>query len=256
MNPSAKTITLRILIGLFLLSFGAIVGVYLGIRKEPQWISLFNGEDMEGWVVKCLEKDAGKGYWRIENGYLTCNSMGDKDHGSVWLQHLVTLDDFELRLRFRAYRDSPGNSGVQVRSRWITNEDSPGEGRFEGPQIDIHPPTPWRTGLIYDETLGVQRWIYPDLPDWKIDPGQGPRQWIFNYAEDPRPWNDLLIRCQGTRITTTLNQMQVSDYDGEGLLNDANHQERGVGMNGHIALQLHARDELRIEFKDIFVREL
>ncbi|MCB1124098.1 MAG: DUF1080 domain-containing protein [Verrucomicrobiae bacterium] len=246
----------RIIIGTVLLSLGAIVGVYLGIRKEPVWISLFNGQDLEGWEVKCVEKDSGKNYWSVQNGYLTCNSMGDKDHASVWLQHLVTLDDFELRLKFRAHRDSPGNSGVQVRSRWIEEAGSSGEGRYEGPQIDIHPPTPWRTGLIYDETEGAQRWIYPDLPNWKIEPEQGPQQWIFGYADDPRPWNDLLIRCEGTRITTTLNQLQVADYDGDGLLNDANHQKRGVGMKGHIALQLHVKDELLLEFKDIYVREL
>ena len=52
MNPSAKSILNRIIIGTVLLSLGAIVGVYLGIRKEPVWISLFNGQDLEGWEVK------------------------------------------------------------------------------------------------------------------------------------------------------------------------------------------------------------
>ena len=256
MNPSAKSIINRIIVGTVLLSLGAVIGVYLGIRKEPVWISLFNSEDLDGWEVKCLPADAGKNYWRVEEGYLVCNSLGDKNHSSVWLQHLVQLEDFELKLKFRAFRDVPGNSGIQVRSRWTANPDSPDGYRMEGPQIDIHPPTPWRTGLIYDETWEAKRWIAPSLPDWKIEPEQGPQQWIFNYAGDPNQWNELLIRCEGTRITTTLNNMVVSNFDGEGLLNDDAHQKRGVGMKGQIALQLHAKDELHLEFKDIFVREL
>jgi len=127
---------------------------------------------------------------------------------------------------------------------------------MEGPQIDIHPPLPWRTGLIYDETRETKRWVSPSLPDWKIEPEQGPAQWVFNFADDPKYWNDLVIRCEGTRIITMLNSMVVSDLDGEGVLNDADHQKHQVGMKGQIALQLHAKDELRIEFKDIFVRVL
>jgi hypothetical protein len=256
MNLSAKSIINRIVVGTVLLSTGALIGVYWGTHSDPVWISFFNSEDLDGWKVRCLNEDVGKNYWRVEDGTIVCDSMGDKDHNSVWLQHVVELDDFELKLKFRAYRDSPGNSGVQVRSRWDPSADAPDGARMEGPQIDIHPPLPWRTGLIYDETRETKRWVSPSLPDWKIEPEQGPAQWVFNFADDPKYWNDLVIRCEGTRIITMLNSMVVSDLDGEGVLNDADHQKHQVGMKGQIALQLHAKDELRIQFKDIFVRVL
>lgn len=256
MNLSAKAVFNRVLIGAFLLSLGAIIGVYVGIRRDPVWISLFNGKDLYGWKVQCLDADAGKEYWRVEDGMIICDSMGDKEHNYVWLQHVLEMDDFELKLKFRAFRDSPGNTGVQVRSRWDSSPEAPNGGWLDGPQIDLHPPAPFRTGLIYDETREEKRWIHPDLADWKIDPSQGPEQWVFNYADDPQAWNELVIRCEGTKITTILNNMVMSDYDGKGTLDNSNHQAHRVGLSGFIALQLHAKDELKIHFKDIFFREL
>jgi hypothetical protein len=123
---------------------------------------------------------------------------------------------------------------------------------MDGPQVDIHPPAPWRTGLIYDETRGVRRWISPSLRDWKIEPGNAPHHSTWK-ADD---WNDLHIRCTGTRIQTWLNDARVVDFNGEGILNDEAHRVHGVGMKGHIALQLHTGDELYIQFKDIIIRPL
>jgi hypothetical protein len=40
------------------------------------------------------------------------------------------------------------------------------------------------------------------------------------------------------------------------VLNDENHQKYNVGMKGHIALQLHTKDELKMRYKDIFIQEL
>ena len=256
MNYSLKSIITRILVGTFLLSIGAIIGVYIGISRDPVWYSLFDGETLDGWELKAAPEDQDKGYWKVENGAIVCDSMGDKDHGAVFLQHKLPMDDFELKLKFQAYRDSPGNSGIQVRSRWDPQSKEKDGGRMEGPQIDIHPPLPWRTGLIYDETWESRRWISPSMSDWKISEEQGPKEWLFNYADDPNPWNDLVIRCEGTTMKVTVNRVPISDFDGSGILDDAAHEQRGVGMKGQIALQLHQKDELKIAFKDIFIREL
>ena len=214
MNPAAKSIINRLLVGGTLMFLGAFAGLWWAMERDPVWLPLFNGVDLSGWTVQCLENDRGKNFWRVENGTLLCDSMGHGDHGSIWLQHLHEFGDFELKFKFKAFRDSPGNSGVQVRSRWESGKGDPQEGRMHGPQVDIHPPGPWRTGLIYDETQEVQRWISPSLPDWKIQPSQGPEKWLFYYADDPNPWNEMVIRCQGTHITTTVNRMPISDFNG------------------------------------------
>jgi hypothetical protein len=256
MNLSAKSIITRIVIGTILLSVGAIIGVYHGISRDPVWYSLFDGETLDGWELKAAPDDQEKGYWQVVEGAIVCNSMGDKNHGAVFLQHKLPIDDFELKLKFQAFRDSPGNSGVQIRSRWDADSTEAQGGRMEGPQIDIHPPLPWRTGLIYDETWESRRWISPSMESWKISEEQGPEEWLFNYANDANPWNDLVIRCEGTKIQVTVNRVPISDFDGTGILDSPDHQKRGVGMNGQIALQLHQKDELHLKFKDIFIREL
>jgi hypothetical protein len=74
--------------------------------------------------------------------------MGDKSHGAVWLFYEEELTDFELKIKFQAYEDSLGNSGLQVRSRFYEGGD------IDGPQFDIHPPAPFRTALLYDESDG------------------------------------------------------------------------------------------------------
>tara|TARA_B100001123_G_scaffold449949_2_gene617635 strand:+ start:6757 stop:7515 length:759 start_codon:yes stop_codon:yes gene_type:complete len=252
MNPAAQSIINRVLVGTLLLSLGAVLGVYIGIRRDPVWVPLFNGENLEGWTVRASEADSGKDFWRVANGEIICDSTSNKAERAVWLEHALVIDDFELRLKFKTYSGLQGNSGIQIRSRW---EEGSG-GKMHGPQIDIHPPAPWRTGLIYDETIGENRWISPSLPDLKIDENQGPSRWVFHFTGDPQPWNELIIRCEGTKITTLVNRMEISDFDGAGVLDNPNHQKYGVGMLGNIALQLHANHELKIHFKDILVRKL
>jgi hypothetical protein len=256
MNLSAKSIINRIIVGTIFLSVGAIIGIYIGMKKDLYWVTLFNGKDLSGWSIESFDTDSQKEYWKAADGMIVCDSMGDKDHDSIWLKHALEIEDFELKLKFRAYRDSPGNSGVQVRSRWVSRPDLPKGAWMHGPQVDIHPPLPWRTGLIYDETPETKRWISPSMSSWKIESTDGPSEWVFNYADSPNAWNDLIIRCNGTQITTTLNGMLVTDFEGEGLLNDVAHKKHRVGMRGFIALQLHTKDELKMHFKDIFIREL
>lgn len=208
--------------------------------------ALFNGKDLSGWTVKCRPEDAGKAFWSVEDGALVCNSMGRKDHDYVWLVSAGEYADFTLRLKFQVHKESTGNSGVQIRSRYDDETYW-----MNGPQVDIHPPSAIRAGLLYDETKGVQRWIHPSLargdhaiPAEKTNPA-------VKLAYGAEAWNELVIEATGTRIKTTVNGEVAADYNGEGVLDDAIHLERKVGMAGHIALQLHAKNETLIRFKEI-----
>ncbi len=120
--------------------------------------------------------------------------------------------------------------------------------------MDVHPPAPWRTGLVYDETREAKRWIFPSLPDWRIEPGQGPRAWRWHGEGDG--WNEVRLTCRGTRVTTEVNGITIADFDGAGVLDDGAHRRHDVGRRGHFALQLHKEDELLIQFRDIRVRAL
>jgi len=216
------------------------------------WKSLFNGETLDGWKVKCIEADLDKEFFSVDKGKLLGNSMGSTSHDYMWLQSKNEYADFELRLKYQPCRESPGNAGIQIRSRYDEEE-----GWLNGPQVDIHPPGPWRTGLIYDETRGHQRWINPSLKNWVIDSATYAPPKVVQYYSDEGPgWNDLTIFCKRSKIQTIVNNILVSDYDGSGVLDDKAHKKHRVGMSGFLLLQLHKNNETKIRFKDIEIREL
>jgi len=220
--------------------------------EGDDWESLFNGKDLTGWVVKCKPADADKQFWRVENGTILADSMAVKEHNYVWLLTEQQYGDFILRLRFQSYRDNPGNSGIQIRSRYDDKA-----GWLDGPQIDINPPGPWRTGMVWDETRDVKWWLYPDVPkgEW-VDPSMAPPEMVFYYSDEGPGWNDLEIIAVGTRITIHLNGIKITEYNGTGVLDDDVHKARNVGLFGHIALQIHIGDLLRIRYKDIYIQDL
>ena len=229
------------------------------VVEADGWKAIYNGENLEGWHLECHPEDKGKKYWKPGEGYIECNSLGQPDHDYIWLTSDEEFDDFELRLEFQVFESSPGNSGVQFRSRYDTSDQQSKGGWLNGPQVDIHPPVPFRTGLIYDETRSVQRWIYPSLSNWEIIPDSAPpqaRETILSYADcDTNAWNNLEMICRGMEIQTLVNGRRVTQFNANGILNDQNHKKLRVGTKGHIALQLHAGDEILIRFRNIYTRK-
>ena len=244
-----------VLLLLALPSLLAITSCRTGLASKSQWTPLFNGHDLSGWTIKCQPQDQGKVFWTVIDGAIQCDSMGRKDHNYVWLLTEKEFADFELKLKFQADKNSPGNSGLQFRSRF---DDAANGGWLDGPQVDIHPPAPmsWRTGLIYDETREERRWISPSLKDSSMDPKFNPTHHVFKYTDDGDGWNDLTLICQGMHVKTILNGVVRTDWNGAGVLDNAAHVRHNVGSIGCFALQLHTGDQLRIRFKDIRIRKL
>lgn len=217
-----------------------------------EWQSLFNGQNLNGWVVKAVPADHEKTFWKVVDETIEANSLGHPDHDYVWLMTENEYSDFVLYLKFQAFDDSPGNSGVQIRSRYDDEA-----GWLDGPQIDIHPPGPWRTGMIWDETRDNKRWLYPEIPaDAWVDSSMAVDGIRMVMSDDEPSWNELTITAQGTKLSAELNGVTVMQWDGDGVLNDAVHQKYNVGIKGHIALQIHKNDELKIRFKDIRIKPL
>ena len=215
------------------------------------WQSLFNGKDLSGWTVKCKPADQDKVCWKVEDGTIVADSMNVGKHDYIWLVSDQEYSDFVLRLKFQAFRGNPGNSGVQIRSRYDDQA-----GWLDGPQVDINPPGPWRTGMIWDETRGVQRWLYPAVPkgQW-VNESMARPGLKFYYSDEGDGWNELEISARGLKLQAVLNGVTLMEYDGDGGLNDAIHKQRNVGERGHLALQIHTGDKLRIRFKDIAIQD-
>ena len=228
---------------------GAMVDDVKIEKLEPRFEQIFNAKTLAGWKVYAIPEDIEKNYWAVENGAIVCNTKGSKDHDYVWLFYEEELTDFELKIKFQAHRDSPGNSGIQFRSRFYEGGD------IDGPQVDIHPPKPFRTGLIYDETDQYNHWIFPKTESFHIQPEQTSHKSTFYYADDTPSWNKLHIICKGNYVKTILNGTVVADFDGEGILNDKIHTEQNVGVSGKIGLQLHRKNAIHIAFKDIQLKK-
>lgn len=238
---------------LLLAALFSTISIRAAAAEESGWTDLFNGRDLSGWMVKCRPADRDKaGYWKVDNGAITAETPPGSDHHYIWLLTEKEYGDFELAMKVQTLSTSSGNSGIQLRSRY---DDA--AGWLDGPQVDINPPGPWRTGFIYDETRGVQVWLWPDVgKPANAKPEHAPAGWKWQHADDADRWNEIRIVCRGTRITTVVNGVTVADYDGAGRLDDDVHRSRNVGLRGHIGLQIHPGGELLIRFKDIRLREL
>jgi len=244
-----------------------IIACFSLMVSAADWQSLFNGKDLSGWKIECREPDRAKTFWKARGGALECDTAGDRKHDYVWLVSEREFGDFEFECVIHSFPNSTGNSGIQIRSRF--QADANDGGWMHGPQIDIHSPAPWRCGWIYDETAETKRWICPSLPNSRMDPDQGtpkPARW-YHLADPGEPrmrsaidpillGNTLRIVARGTRVETWVNGQSVARFDGTGILDDPAHQRHNVGLRGHLALQLHSGDDLRIRFSQLRIREL
>ena len=222
-------------------------------EDDKDWISIFNGKNLDGWVVKTLPQDNDmRGCWKVVDGTITAETPSLSQHDYLWLLTEKEYADFELRLKVQTYASTTGNSGIQVRSRYDDEA-----GWLDGPQIDINPPDPWRCGFIYDETREAKVWLWPDVGrPANAKPEHAPKGWKWFHADDQDLWNDVQIMCRGTRIKTVINGVTIADYDGAGRLDDEAHRNHAVGMKGKIGLQIHPGNQLLIRFKDIEIRKL
>lgn len=141
--------------------------------------SLFNGKDLEGWVVYGTEK------WYVDNGLLISESGPDKGYGYLGTEEF--FKDFELTLEFK--QEADGNSGVFIRS---TVEGT----KVSGWQVEVAPPD-LHTGGIY-ESYGR---------GWLVKPDPSKDQ-ALKYGD----WNEMKIVVKGDRLISYLNGVEMVDF--------------------------------------------
>lgn len=145
------------------------------VEKEDtqgEWTDLFNGENLDGWIVYGTEK------WYVdEDGALVCESGPDEEYGYLGTEK--EYKDFELKVRFK--QEADGNSGVFFHSSF--------EGTtVSGWQAEVAPPGD-NTGGIY-ESYGRGWLITPDEDKGDVKMGE---------------WNDMTVRVKGDLVETWLN---------------------------------------------------
>ena len=182
---------------------------------------LFNGKNLDGWIQR--------------NGWATYRIKGDAIVGKTaegspnsFLCTQKNYGDFELRFQVKV--DNELNSGVQIRSKSIPEQDN---GRVHGPQVEIEA-SPGESGYIYGEAT-TRNWISPTQP---------PHSHLKNDE-----WNQYHIRAVGTRTQVWINGKLVED------LTDPN-----SSTEGFIGLQVHSiganSGPFKVRWKNIEIKEL
>ncbi len=149
--------------------------------RGSEWVSLFNGKDLTGWVKIGNEK------WVVEDGTIYGEGVTNQ-YG--YLMTEKDYKDFDLSLRFKCEAD--GNSGVYLRTRF-----KPGTVDVsDGYQVEIDRVLNHHTGGLYGDNRGWMVWPAPQ------------NETVLR----PYDWNEFLILVMGNRTIVRLNGVLVVDY--------------------------------------------
>ena len=152
------------------------MAISCGETKKSEIISLFNGENLDGWIIYGTEK------WYVEDKELVCECGPDKQYGYLGTEK--NFEDFILSLQFK--QENNGNSGVFFRS---TVDGT----KVKGWQVEVAPPG-LHSGGIY-ESYGR---------GWLIKPDSS-KDSIVKMGE----WNDMKIKVIGNDVTTWINNTEM-----------------------------------------------
>ncbi|MDA1014152.1 MAG: DUF1080 domain-containing protein [Planctomycetota bacterium] len=159
--------------------------------------------------------------WKAKDGVIVGDSVGIKHND--FLATKRSYEDFELRLEFRL-KDGEGNSGIQFRSARVPNDTA-----VVGYQADIGQKY-W--GCLYDEHR--RRKVLAQAPE------------SLDKVLKKSGWNTYVIRAIGNSIQMELNGLRTVNYV---------EQDKDIARSGIIALQVHSGPPLKIEFRNLSIKE-
>ncbi len=187
-------------------------------------LNLTDGRTFNGWVG-----DTNK-TWRMEDGTFVGGTLERKVPQNEFLRTTRSFTNFVLKVKFKLVGTDAGgfiNGGVQVRSE--PAKTPPNE--MVGYQCDIG--EGW-WGALYDESRRNKVLIKPD-----------PK--AVEKALKKNDWNQYVIRCEGKRIRTSINGVEMIDYT---------EADDSLPQFGLIGLQVHGGGPAVASYKDVVVEEL
>lgn len=239
-----------------LVAGAAMAGPLLGVNRvfaaEDEWVSLFNGKDLEGWHLNPERIWHGTGgNWRVEDGAI----VGEQDppgsgNGGILLTDSV-YGDFELALELNP---SWGiDSGLFVRAT----------DKGEGFQVMVDYLNGGSVGFLYGEQIGgfgARRFSLVGETDDEGRlvsltgrPNNAYDESPLTYAATAEEWlgawrigewNTMVVRVQGAipSIETWINDVRMMHFDAATFENpryDRDAVVKALGDRGRIALQVH-----------------
>ncbi len=193
---------------------------------EAGFAPIFNGRDLNGWVVEGTNKAVIDGkeqeIWTVENGEIHCRGKG-----FGFLRYDKSLKDFIVRLE---YKIAPrGNSGIGIRTVKFGGKANtrPSFASYEIQLLDDagKPTSKHSTGSLYRYVAPA---VNPSLPA-----GQ---------------WNSVEIECRGPRLRIVFNGKVLHDLDQTTV-----DEIKSKPLEGYFCLQDHGS---KVWFRNVRIKEL
>jgi hypothetical protein len=203
---------------------------------------IFDGKTLDNW-------EGEPGFWRVEDGILTGETTDEKklklNTFIIWRGG--TTADFEFRAEFRLTESA--NSGVQYRSTAL-----PDIGKYvlKGYQADIDGKGAY-TGMLYEERgrgFVAPRGQFARMADGgtpKLIGSPGETE-VLKAAIKVADWNQIHIIARGNVIIHVINGRVMSMCIDE----DA----KGRAMEGLLGLQLHVGPPMKVEYRNILLKQM
>lgn len=215
--------------------------------EAEEFRDLFNGRDLEGWVIEgAKEYRAGgetRAIWTVKDGMIVADA-GRNGFGFLRYDK-QEFSDFAFRVEYRmaplAETMFKGNSGLGIRTgRFDAKSSRTSRPSYRAYEIQLQddagqPPTPHSTGSLY-------RYLAPSANPVKPAP----------------EWNTIEIECVGPRIRVTINGQKVVDAD-QNELPDLKSKPatapapKDKALKGYVCLQSHSG---KVEFRKVQIREI
>ncbi|PXX21708.1 DUF1080 domain-containing protein [Arenibacter sp. ARW7G5Y1] len=235
---------------------------------EQDWISLFNGKDLNDWIVKIHHHEVGDNYantFRVNNGVIQVNYDGYKTFNDRFghLFYKEPFSSYQLKFKYRFTNqwmdDAPGfayrNSGVMFHSQdpksILKEQDWPisvefqmlaaTENEKDRPTGNMCSPG---TEVFYKNEMDPRHCIQSSSPTFNYD------DWV----------NGELIVYGDSLVIHKINGEKVLEYNhpqiGGGVVNGFDPAIKVDGKllsDGYIALQAEGQG---VEFKDIKIKKM
>jgi len=216
----------------------------LALAEEKQ---LFNGKDLTGWEGR-------KDLWSVKDGAITGQTLPDKPiKNNTFLVWEGEVADFELTFK---YRIVAGNSGMQYRSKVVSQNDETGP-IVGGYQADFEAGKTY-SGINYEERGRGILALRGERTKLTADPADknkmvktvvGPTEKTSEELQASiknEDWNEYRIVAKGNTLQHYINGHMTSEVVDE-------HAERSTAK-GKLALQLHAGPAMIVQMKDVVLK--
>lgn len=203
---------------------------------EQGFKPMFNGINLDQWK-------GGDGWWQVKDGILQAQSSEEKpctkNSQLIWTGGQP--GDFEMRAEFRL---SPGaNSGIQLRCKDQEIGDN-------GYQADMNGGGDY-VGFLYHpaQHLVGERGakVVIDANGQKTVERFADSKALQDKVFKGDDWNEYTIICKGPAITLFVNGMKTCEFE--------DHRPDNP-LKGFITLQMHAGPPMKIQYRNLRIKEL